>query len=289
MRCIAGAFLVYLFFFLSPAAAQYPSPQYRQQAQPQEECPQGRQIRARKAYPASMTDCEVLDADTAAENQKLQRKPNPAIAQQPVRPPAPKPVVPATAATVTPVAAPPPPASAPAAAPTTAAVTPPVPQVVTQPPVKPAAASAPPLREDYDGRIIGNWMTSAKEDRFGDGGTFGAITGDGGYALAVRCLQKHLSIGVMEIGNDPKPMEKGDFYKLKFRVDAQPIVDADGLVISDRLIQVTTERTLVKSIRDGKETAMRIEDSRGVSSTHVFNTNGSRKAFADLSRECPLD
>jgi hypothetical protein len=76
MRCIAGAFFVFL--FLTPATAQYPYPQYqypqyRQQAQPQEECPQGRQIRAQKHYPPTMTDCEVLDADTAAENQKLQR------------------------------------------------------------------------------------------------------------------------------------------------------------------------------------------------------------------------
>jgi hypothetical protein len=35
----------------------------------QEECPQGRQIRAQKAYPSNMTDCQVLDADTAGLNQ----------------------------------------------------------------------------------------------------------------------------------------------------------------------------------------------------------------------------
>jgi phosphoribosylformylglycinamidine (FGAM) synthase-like amidotransferase family enzyme len=75
----------------------------------------------------------------------------------------------------------------------------------------------------------------------------------------------------------------------KFRVDALPIVETGGIAISDRLIQVVTEKTLVKSIRDGKETAVRVADKRGTTSTHVFNTNGSRKAFADLSRECPLD
>jgi hypothetical protein len=106
-----------------------------------------------------------------------------------------------------------------------------------------------------------------------------AATGDGAMALVVRCLQKDLSIGVIEIGGDPKPMEKGDYYKMKFRVDAQPIVDAGGLAISDRLIQVKTDRPLAKSIRDGKETALRLEDSRGVSSTHVFNTRGSRSAL----------
>ena len=137
--------------------------------------------------------------------------------------------------------------------------------------------------------MIGNWITSAKEDRFGDGGAFVAATGDGGIVLAVRCLQKNLSIGIIEAGNDPKPIEKGDLFLLKFRVDASPIVETGGIAISDRLIQAVTEKAMVKSIRDGKETAVRIEDKRGTTSTHIFNTSGSRKAFADLSRECPLD
>jgi TPR repeat protein len=42
-----------------------------------EDCPQGRQIRAQKSYPPSMSDCEVLEADTAAENRRLQRGPVP--------------------------------------------------------------------------------------------------------------------------------------------------------------------------------------------------------------------
>jgi hypothetical protein len=54
---------------------------------PQEECPQGRQIRAQKSYPSTMTDCQILYADTAAENQRLRRGPatNP-TAQQPIVP-----------------------------------------------------------------------------------------------------------------------------------------------------------------------------------------------------------
>jgi hypothetical protein len=276
MRRFTGVFFVFLISFLTPAAAQ--SPQYRRPMPAQEECPQGRQIRAQKAYPATMTDCEVLDADTAAANQKLQRKLP--IAQQPVKPPAPKPaVVPAA------VVAPAVPAELPPSSPAPVAVSPPVtPQVPIQ-----RAMPAEPIHADYDGRMVGNWLTSAKEDRFGDGGTFIAATGDGGIALAVRCLQKTLSIGIMEVGNDPKPIEKGDLFLLKFRVDSLPIVETGGIAIGDRLVQVITEKSLVKSIRDGKETAVRVEDKRGVSSTHVFNTAGSRKAFADLSRECPLE
>jgi hypothetical protein len=44
-----------------------------------EDCPQGRRIRVQKVYPLSMSDCEVLDVDTAAENQKLRRIPAVAV------------------------------------------------------------------------------------------------------------------------------------------------------------------------------------------------------------------
>jgi uncharacterized protein YecT (DUF1311 family) len=70
MRWLAGA--LFLFLIFSQAHAEAQSPQYRRPTPAGEECPQGRQIRAQKTYPATMTDCEVLDADTAAENQKLQ-------------------------------------------------------------------------------------------------------------------------------------------------------------------------------------------------------------------------
>jgi hypothetical protein len=93
----------------------------------------------------------------------------------------------------------------------------------------------------------------------------------------------------MDLGTDPKPLEKGDRFQFKFRVDAEPVIVAEGMAIGDRLIQVETEKATVKAIRDGKETALRIENGRGVISTHIFNTAGSRKAFADLSRECPID
>lgn len=232
-----------------PAAAQS-----RNGAAPQDDCPQGRVIRQKQGiYPQTMTDCQVLDADTAVENDKLRKKA--AMPRQPPKPPV---------ARAVPEALPAP--------------------VAAQPAVVPE-----PLRTDYSDRTIGKWLVSAKQDRFGDGGAFTAFTEDGAIGFGVRCLQKTLSIGIIQLGADPKPMGKGDLFKIKFRIDAQPVVDSAGVAISDRLIQVVTAQSLVKSIRDGKETAIRIEDILGVTSTHIFDTNGARKAFADLSRDCPID
>jgi hypothetical protein len=146
-----------------------------------------------------------------------------------------------------------------------------------------------PARADYVGRIIGRWMVSATEDRFGDGGTFVAATQSSSYVLAVRCIQKTLSIGHVDGGDDPKPFRAGDLFVLKFRIDKQPVTEVNGVAISERLIQVVTEKSLVKSMRDGAETAMKLESDGGVSSMHIFKMAGAPKAFADLSKECPID
>lgn len=148
--------------------------------------------------------------------------------------------------------------------------------------------AALPAKADYEGRRIGNWIVSAEEDRFGEGGAFIAMTTDGSYALAVRCLRKKLSIAVLDGSSDPKPLSEGAAFGFKFRVDKQPIVETAGLAISSRLIELITDKNLVKAMRDGRETAMKIE-TKSASSVHIFKMAGSTKAFSDLSKECPLD
>jgi hypothetical protein len=71
MSRIAGLIFAFLIFSIAAVAAR--DPQYRGGAQ--EECPQGRQIRAQKAYPSTMNDCEVLDADTTAQNKRATQRP----------------------------------------------------------------------------------------------------------------------------------------------------------------------------------------------------------------------
>src|SRR5258708_37797251 len=106
MRVAAGMFVAVIAATTYPSLAQYPPRGLYPQ---QEECPQGRQLRQQRYFPPQMTDCQVLDADTAAERQRLQRKPNPApVTQQPVKLPAPKPVLPATAVSPAAPAQPPP-------------------------------------------------------------------------------------------------------------------------------------------------------------------------------------
>ena len=138
-------------------------------------------------------------------------------------------------------------------------------------------------------RVIGNWYVTSEADRFGDGGTFLAMTGSAGLGLAVRCIKKELSLALLDLSNDPKPLATGDVFALKLRTDKQPIREAFGKAISERLIQIPTDKDAVRSIRDGAETAVRIETTRDVVTTNVFKTRGARQAFADLVKECPLE
>jgi hypothetical protein len=213
-----------------------------------DECPQGRELRARGNFPPTMSDCQVLDADTASRNRKLRQQAQPKPA-------------------------------APVAAPKT-------PAAAAEPP---ARAETVAKRTDYEDRVIGRWIVSAKQDRFGDGGSFVAVVFDQGTALAVRCIQKKLSIAMIEAGPDQKPLQTGDEFKLKFRVDLEPVVETSGVAIDNRVIQVATDHATVKAMREGREAAVRIENANGVSHTSIFKTFGARKAFEDIAKECPLD
>ncbi|MCG6203668.1 hypothetical protein LPW26_03380 [Rhodopseudomonas sp. HC1] len=144
-------------------------------------------------------------------------------------------------------------------------------------------------RADYDERVIGDWAASAKEDRFGDGGTYVAVTAEDTMALAVRCLQKQLSIAVIYLGDNPNEASPGGVFKFKLRVDKQPVVETLGTAMSGRAIQLKTTSAMVSAMRDGKELGLRIESNRGVVTTKIFPIRGARKAFADLSNECPLE
>jgi hypothetical protein len=81
MRVAAGMLVVAIVATTYPAWAQYPP---RGPYPQQEECPQGRQLRQQKYFPPQMTDCQVLDADTA-EQRRLRRQPDPAQVRPPGR------------------------------------------------------------------------------------------------------------------------------------------------------------------------------------------------------------
>lgn len=147
-----------------------------------------------------------------------------------------------------------------------------------------------PVHADDGVKVIGTWIVSAKDDRFEDGGTFFAMTADGGgEAFAVRCIQKELSIALGKIGDSADKLTAGQKFGIKLRVDKQPIIETSGVAISEKLIQAETKPEMVKTIRTGKETAVRIENEVGVTATYIFKTMKTEKAFARLAKECKLD
>ena len=138
-----------------------------------------------------------------------------------------------------------------------------------------------------DAKLVGNWLVSEKEDRFEDGGTFFAVTGDGaGNLFAVRCIEKALTLGIGRIDNATGKYKVGDKFYIKRRVDKQPVLELTGVALDESLIQVDATAEIVRSIRDGKEIAVRQESIQGVSNSTIFNTKGNAKAFARLTKVC---
>lgn len=78
MRVAAGMLVTVIAAMAYPSSAQYPP---RGPYPQQEQCPQGRQLRQQKYFPPQMTDCQVLDADTAERNQRIHARPEAAPAQ----------------------------------------------------------------------------------------------------------------------------------------------------------------------------------------------------------------
>lgn len=148
-----------------------------------------------------------------------------------------------------------------------------------------AMLAAGAARADYSGREIGNWLVSAKEDRFGDGGTYLAMTAGDGMIFGVRCIQKDLSAAVIFA---EKELRTKDLFEFKFRVDKEPIVETIGVAINEHLIEIAIEGGLVKEMLDGKELAVRMKAAT-FTSTHVIKLRGASKAFVDIVKECPLD
>ncbi|WFU44106.1 hypothetical protein QA640_17635 [Bradyrhizobium sp. CB82] len=145
-------------------------------------------------------------------------------------------------------------------------------------------------------QVVGSWLIDNKEDRFGNGGTFIAAVPDvsasanSGTALVVRCIEKDLSIALLDSAQiDPKPLKIGTAYVVKLRTDTEPVMTTVGKAINERLIQVETQADMVRTIRKGRETAIRLENSDGVSRTIIFQTKGNAKALARIAAECKLD
>lgn len=115
-----------------------------------------------------------------------------------------------------------------------------------------------------DVKSVGNWLVSEKEDRFEGGGTFFAMTVDGARNFfAVRCIEKTFTLAIGHADNATQKYKVGDKFNIKLRVDKQPILELTGVAVLETLIQVDATAQIVRSIRDGKEIAVRQESIQG--------------------------
>lgn len=151
------------------------------------------------------------------------------------------------------------------------------------------AFSGSPSFADYENRAFGSWLASAKSDRFGEGGTYFAMTSDGMRTLAVRCLEKDFSLALLEMARTGSGPKVGTIIKFKLRVDKQPVIETFGEVVAEHLIVVPDDVGAAKQILTGRELAVRTETPAGLVKTSIFQITGADRALADVLKNCPPD
>jgi hypothetical protein len=80
----------------------------------------------------------------------------------------------------------------------------------------------------------------------------------------VRCIENTLTLGIGQ------KYQVGDKFYFKLRVDKQPVLELTGLAVNESLIQVDATAEIVRSIRDGKEIAVRQESIQGCLKHHYL-------------------
>ena len=136
-------------------------------------------------------------------------------------------------------------------------------------------------------QTVGNWVVQHAPDRFGDGGTDIAITGDGTMAFAIRCIRREWSLALMDVSADPKPLQVSDTFYLLLKVDKYDAKAALGRSISPRLIQIETTPVMVSSLLGGETLAVRVNDPAHVVSEFSFPLKGARRALSQHMKNCP--
>lgn len=150
--------------------------------------------------------------------------------------------------------------------------------------VAPAAATS-----DYENKVVGRWLVDALQDRFGTGGTHVArvVSQSGGSVFAVRCIDRKLTVALL-LRNEAA-MARSAVFKVQIKLPDLPVKELWADVIDPAMLQIDVEKPMVTAIRSANEVALRINLGRDVTQTYIYNTTGAAEAFADLSKECPLD
>lgn len=132
---------------------------------------------------------------------------------------------------------------------------------------------------------IGRWLVTVTEDRFNDKVPIHvAVNVADGDVVAVKCADQQLTLAY-RAATSPK----GKDFTIKARVDKNPIVETTGRSVDGQFVQIEATADLVKQMRAGKETALRVIAEDGSAITSVFRMDGAAKAFAGLAKDCKVD
>jgi hypothetical protein len=83
------------------------------------------------------------------------------------------------------------------------------------------------------------------------------------------------------------PYSAGDPFTVKFRADANEVVDTLGDAIDDKVIEVEVPQTLLTQLLAAKEYALRVTTLAGTRFDRLFKAGAAKQALASIAKECP--
>ncbi|WP_018388619.1 hypothetical protein [Ancylobacter sp. FA202] len=146
--------------------------------------------------------------------------------------------------------------------------------------------SATAVGADEIKKRFGTWEVSIDKDRFNGESKVIALSMQQGDAVAVRCFPPEVSVVVGELSLGAGRFEEGMEFDVRFRADEGEIIEATGVALSDKIIQVEESRPMAEAIKKAKEFAFRLS-FRGVTFDKVFKTGKGGQALGEVFKACP--
>lgn len=134
-------------------------------------------------------------------------------------------------------------------------------------------------------RMIGNWMVSVDQDRFSDAPQAMAITMQHGAILAVRCLERSLSVAIRNVGVIGG-LTPGDIFSVAFRGSPHAVIQTMGDAVNDLMVEVMVTDEMRNDLITSAEYAFRLKFPASQIDV-IFDAGSAQEALQPVYRACP--
>jgi hypothetical protein len=136
-------------------------------------------------------------------------------------------------------------------------------------------------------KLVGTWLVTTDKDRFTGDPSMMAITIQDGAILAVRCLQRRLTMAVRDAGviGDLTP---GTVFVVKFKGGTHAVMDTVGDAPAADMIEIAVTDEMRNALTTSAELAFRFTSDTQQFDL-VFQAGTAARSLPPIIDACPTD